>query len=478
MMRQAFAGLAAAVAVTGLVGAQAPRDARPVAPVEPVKSGVVLGDLTWPEAEKTLTDSSVVVIPLGLATEQHGPHLRLNNKERLARYLAGRVQAAAPVVIAPALTYHFSPTFLEYPGSTSLSRTTARDVTVDIARSLAKYGPRRFYVLNTESSAMSALGDAARALADDGVLLGYTDMGWRLANAAVHHDQTPTRSAAHADEIETSMMLFVDPSAVDMKKAVREYGAGAGAMTRQKDAQGTFSATGVYGDPTLATAEKGRVLVEAVVAGALDDIEKIRAAPLPEAKKATPPPAPPRPARPAPSRQQEIDERAVNGCTALEDRAIRNIGPRFSVLWKQMDAESISLMFTDMGDMRHPDGTIERGQQIIRANRQELFNKKEYRGSSHPLTLNDIRCVTPGVAIADGKWELRLVDPAGTSGPTGPGRGLAPDRYNTGWCTLILVGGGGNWRIEAWRYTVDPMNGLPPPTTLKQPGFIRGGGGQ
>src|SRR6185295_8705421 len=96
------------------------------------------------------------------------------------------------------------------------------------------------------------------------------------------------------------------------------------------------------------------------------------------------------PACPAPSRPQEADERAVNGCTALEDRAIRNIGPRFSVLWKQMDAESISLMFTEMGDMRHPDGTIERGQQIIRANRQQLFNKKEYRGSSHPLTLNDI----------------------------------------------------------------------------------------
>src|SRR6185312_9447694 len=82
MMRQAFAGLAAAVVVTGLVAAQAPRDARPVAPAEPATSGVVLGDLTWPEAEKRLTDSSVVVIPLGLATEQHGPHLRLNNKER------------------------------------------------------------------------------------------------------------------------------------------------------------------------------------------------------------------------------------------------------------------------------------------------------------------------------------------------------------------------------------------------------------
>jgi ketosteroid isomerase-like protein len=268
----------------------------------------------------------------------------------------------------------------------------------------------------------------------------------------------------------------VDPSAVDMKKAAREYGPGVGAMTRQKDAAGTFSATGVYGDPTLATAEKGRVLVEAVVAGALDDIGKIREAPLPEAKKSTPPAVPARPSRPAFSRPQDGDERAVNGCTALEDRSIRNIGPRFSVAWKQMDAEAISLMFTDMGDMRHPDGTIERGQQTIRANRQELFNKKEYRGSSHPLTLNDIRCVSPNVAIADGKWELRLVDPAGSNGPTGPGRGLAPDRYNTGLCTLVLVGGGGSWRVEAWRYTVDPLNGTPPPTTLKQPGFIRGGG--
>ena len=323
---------------------------------------------------------------------------------------------------------------------------------------------------------MSALGDAARTLADDGILLGYTDMGWRLANAAVRKEQTPLRSTASADEIETSMMLFVDPSAVDMKKAVREYGVGTGAMTRQKDAQGTYSASGVYGDPTLATAEKGRGLVEAVVAGALDDIEKIREAPLPE-KKTTAPPAPPRPPRPAPLRPQDDQDRSINGCTSLEDRSIRNIGPRFSVLWKQMDAEAISLMFTDMGDMRHPDGTIERGQQIIRANRQALFTKKEYRGSSHPLTLNDIRCVTPTVAIADGKWELRLVDPAGANGPTGGARGLAPDRYNTGLCTLILVGGGGGWRIEAWRYTVDPLNGLPPPTTLKQPGFIRGGGG-
>ena len=476
-MRQVFAGLTAAVVVTAMVAAQAPRDARPPSPPEqpPAKSGVMLGDLSWLEAEKALTDSTVVVIPLGAAAVQHGPHLKLNNDERLARYLASRVQAAASVVIAPALSYHFHPAFLEYPGSTSLSRTTARDMTVDIARSLAKHGPHRFYVLNIGSSTTFALGDAAKVLEDDGILLGYTDMGYRLLNASVRRDQTPVRGAAHADEAQTSMMLFVDPSAVDMGKAVREYGAGSGPMTRLKDEPGTYSATGVLGDATVATREKGRVLVEALVAGALDDIEKIRVAPLPPAKKTAPPPPPPRPA-PSPGRSQESQERAINGCTALEDRSIRMMGPRFSGAWRQMDAEAVSLLFTQMGDMRHPDGTIEKGRDIIRINRQELFGKKEYRGSTHPLTLNDIRCITPTVAIADGKWELRLVDPAGADGPTGPARGLAQDRYNKGWCTLVLVGGGDRWQIEAWRYTVDPLNGVPPPTTLKQPGFIRGGG--
>src|SRR4249919_231710 len=59
--------------------------------------GAALGDMSWKEAETALTSSSVVVIPLGVATVQHGPHLKLNNNERLARYLAARVQAGASV---------------------------------------------------------------------------------------------------------------------------------------------------------------------------------------------------------------------------------------------------------------------------------------------------------------------------------------------------------------------------------------------
>jgi creatinine amidohydrolase len=458
-MRLILASLAAAVLVS--------------AAAQPSKSGTVLGDLTWQEAEAALTPSAVVVIPLGAASVQGGPQLRLDNDERLARYLAQRLRAAADVVIAPSLSYHFYPAFVEYPGSTSLSQNTARDVTAEIVRSLAKHGPRRFYVLNTGAATLVPLKNAADALADQGILLGYTDMRYRLVNARVARQQAPTRGPSHADEIETSMMLFVDPSRVDMRKAVREYGTGTGAFTRVKDGPGIYSASGVLGDPTLATREKGQGFVDAVVAAALEDIEAIRTAPLPAIKATAPPPPPPPPPATRPPVQRP-DPQQPNGCQPSDERAIRAVGEKFTTYWQQMDPDRIAELFTVDGDMRHPDGTIERGPVVIRNNRRDLFRQREFRGSAHPVSLTDIRCIG-SAAIADGKWELRIEDTARTGAPA---RNLGSGPRHQGWCTLVLLRGGeGTWSIQAWRYTVDPTNGTPPPTTLKQPGFIGRGGG-
>jgi creatinine amidohydrolase len=139
-MRRTVARLGLAVVVTGAWAfAQAPK----------VPAGVSLSDLSWVDAEAVLTPASVVVIPLGAAAVEHGPHLKLNHKERLARYLAERIRATTDVVMAPPLLYSCYPAFLDYPGSTSLTSQTTADVTIEIVRSLARHGPRRFYVLNT-----------------------------------------------------------------------------------------------------------------------------------------------------------------------------------------------------------------------------------------------------------------------------------------------------------------------------------------
>jgi len=248
--------------------------------------GIELANLTWVEAEKVLTGDRIVVIPLGAASKEHGPHLRLDNDFQLAEYFKRRVLAATDVVVAPTITYHYYPAFLEYPGSTHLRQETARDVVVDIINSLTAYGPAKFYVLNTGVSTLVPLKESADILAKAGVLMRYTDVLNVASAAEATIKQQP--EGTHADEIETSMMLYIAPDRVDMSKAAKDINpraGGRGGLTRIKGREtGRYSPTGIYGDATLATREKGRVVVEAMVAGILREIEELRRVVVPPVK--------------------------------------------------------------------------------------------------------------------------------------------------------------------------------------------------
>lgn len=243
--------------------------------------GILLEDLTWLEAEKILTDNTVVVIPLGAAAKEHGPHLKLKNDWLIAEYLKKRVLAQSNVVIAPTVTYHFYPAFLEYPGSTSLRLETARDMIVDICKTLARYGPRRFYVLNTGVSTLRALQPAAEILTREGIILRYTDL--LKITGPVEKVIGRQEGGTHADEIETSMMLYMAPATVDMKKAAKDYHPSTErGLTRNPKGRGVYSATGIYGDATLATRAKGAQITRALVTGILKDIEELRVEPAGE----------------------------------------------------------------------------------------------------------------------------------------------------------------------------------------------------
>lgn len=420
--------------------------------------GLRLADITWQQAAELLRPDTVVVIPLGAGSKEHGPHLKLGNDGTLADYLTRRVVDASDVVVAPTLSYHYFPAFLEYPGSTSLSQDTARALTVEVASSLARYGPRRFYVLNTGVSTARSLGPAAQTLAQQGILLTYTDLAAELdrASAGIRQEQGGT----HADEIETSMMLYIDPASVDMRLAVKEFNPSPGplALTRRRGAPGTFSESGVWGDPTLATRDKGRAVVEALVSALLGDIEKLRRSAPPAPSSA---PAPPTAGREGPSRPPT--EARPNGCTPGDERIVRQMADAFTYYWSNADAEKFSLMWTPEGDIVHPDGMIERGRDVIRMNRTALFMRPEYRGSKHPLTMGMLRCLSADVAVADGKWELRGVsDEKGKPLPTFEGQ-----------FTIVARRGGEGWLIEAYRYTQKP-SAVPMPVLQKRPGIPGG----
>jgi creatinine amidohydrolase len=242
--------------------------------------GILLEDLTWIEAEKVLTADTVVVIPLGAASKEHGPHLKLKNDWLIAEYLKKRVLEQSNVVIAPTINYNFYPAFLEYPGSTSLRLETARDLIIDVVKSLAAYGPRRFYILNTGVSTVRALQPAVESLAKEGLIVRYTDI--LKITGPVEKRIGKQEGGTHADEIETSMMLFIAPSTVDMKKAAKDYHpSNERGLTRQPNGRGSYSPTGIYGDATLATRAKGEQIIKALVSGILNEIEEVRQTPTP-----------------------------------------------------------------------------------------------------------------------------------------------------------------------------------------------------
>lgn len=239
--------------------------------------------LPWTDAVRLLDTGTVVMIPLGAQAKEHGPHLPLNNDWLLAEYFATAVSAATGVVQYPTVNYSFYPAFLEYPGSTSLRLETARDMIVDIVRSIARHGPRRFYVLNTGVSTLRALAPARDSLAASGIVMVYTNI---LAVGKDAEDRVrQQQGGTHADEIETSMMLYMHPEVVKMRLAPDDYHPGAGGLTRDSAAAvrdgKVWSRTGTFGNATLATRAKGRVLVTAQVQGMLAEIAALRRTPLP-----------------------------------------------------------------------------------------------------------------------------------------------------------------------------------------------------
>jgi creatinine amidohydrolase len=243
-------------------------------PVKASKS-VILENLTWVDAEKTLKGFDVALIALGARTKEHGPHLPLKNDYVLAEYLMKRVADEVPVVVLPTLPYGYYPAFLEYPGSISIGAETFKNVIMDICRSMHGYGMNKFYILNTGVSTIGPLAEAEKELAARGITL-------RSLNILEVDDKLPAglleqEGGTHADEGETSMMLYIAPDTVDMSKAAKDFDPRPGrrGLTRDPQGKGNFSPSGVYGDPTLATKEKGRIIVEATVAEIVRQVREL-----------------------------------------------------------------------------------------------------------------------------------------------------------------------------------------------------------
>ena len=236
--------------------------------------GVKLETLSWVQAESRLAADPVVVLPLGAAAKEHGPHLPLNNDAIIAEWLAEEIRQRLPVVVAPLVNASFYPAFVDYPGSISLAPETARDLVLQTCTSLARFGVSRFYVVNTGLSTLGPLR-AVRERLPEGLRFEFFEL--ESARERLPRNLLQQAYGTHADEHETSLMLHIAPEVVDLSLAVDDGSEGEGLLSRSRG-NGIWSPSGVYGQATLASADKGRIIADTLRAQVLAEVEQLMAA--------------------------------------------------------------------------------------------------------------------------------------------------------------------------------------------------------
>ena len=249
------------------------------------------GELTWPQVKEAAAAGKVAVVPVA-TIEDHGLHLPIDTDLRLCSEVCERaVEAAADrAVLVPAINHGYSPHHMDFPGALTIGADTFIKYGVDVCRSLTHHGFRRILIVNGHGSNTPFVDIIARlTVVETGALVAAVNY-WNapgvrdVANSLRESD--PVGGMNHACEFETSLYLALRPDLVDMSKAVRELSheptknywtdlvGGDGPLVMMEH-WSSISTSGVMGDPTKATAEKGERLLSAAAAGIVELIGEI-----------------------------------------------------------------------------------------------------------------------------------------------------------------------------------------------------------
>ncbi len=221
--------------------------------------------LPWDEAARRIARGAAAILPVGAAAKQHGLHLPLETDRIQAERLSSELAANIDALVWPALTYGHYPAFVEYAGSISLSAATFEAVVTEIASGILGHGCRALFVLDTGISTRTSVERALARLDAGHVLHLKIHDGPRYRRAAA--ELARQGHGSHADELETSLMLALAPELVDMSRAEASpmiAQAMPGRLTQTDRASPNYSRSGSFGDPTLATLEKGEALLAAM----------------------------------------------------------------------------------------------------------------------------------------------------------------------------------------------------------------------
>lgn len=236
----------------------------------------------------------VAVLPVG-ATEQHGPHLPLSVDATIVRGMVAAVADGLPatsqVLFLPTMPIGKSDEHARFPGTLSFSAETLIRMWTEIGTSVAASGVRKFVMLNSHGGQVSIMDIVARDLRIKHGLLAFSVNWFALGMPEGVYSDHELKHGVHAGDMETSVMLALDPDHVIMDKAknfhpltelfARDYrhvslSGGAKPGWQAQD----LHPEGACGDAASATAEKGRRTIDFAARQLVALLGEIERAPL------------------------------------------------------------------------------------------------------------------------------------------------------------------------------------------------------
>lgn len=254
-------------------------------------------ELTRLEMEQINKEETIVLIPLG-ALEQHGNQAPLGTDDIIAQamteYLTRALEAEDPdfpMLIFPVIPVGLSTEHKNFCGSITLKPDTYYHLLYDICASLAHHGFKKLALLICHGGNAPIAQVLSRELRSE---LGISPF-LLTSGAFGHPDVKATVSEGniwdfHGGEMETSMVMAVDPSLVKLdtseagiptafkdNQALRPYGNVSIGWVSEDWKTADGKPIGIGGDPSGATAEKGRIILETSAKVLVPGLREIRA---------------------------------------------------------------------------------------------------------------------------------------------------------------------------------------------------------
>jgi len=247
----------------------------------------------WHEVKEMAAANMVVLIPAA-TVEQHGPHLPCDVDNLIVQYLCDQAATQRPELctVAPLIPFGYNEHNMGFPGCIAIGEHTLIDMYADIAQSFVRMGFRKVLFVNGHGSNPPFLAIACRKVVNATQAHVATLSHWDLIPDVLrqHRDSPNPGGMAHACELETSLYLHICPERVRMEKAIKDVQPrwseqvwvdlnGCGPVTMIDD-WSRVNETGVEGDATVATAEKGRIWAEATIERLISFMDDFRSHPI------------------------------------------------------------------------------------------------------------------------------------------------------------------------------------------------------